>query len=723
MKKLTVLFIFLICTIPVISQITLQVNTQNNTICNGNPCNYSGPTILINEVMLSPSIGDGAIYDSDNTRRGEWIELYNPDICKSIDISCYFLGNNTPDGANYGGGFTLPAGTVVPPRGFVVVRGTNASAVPSNLLIQNGGKTIEVIVNDLTKICLGGGNRLWFPNAGGWFAFYDENGSPQDAISWFSTINSCMTCPPCNPVTSGCPYTGGLPSYNDIPSNRKTYMTTLDPALYFGQSFRRIPDGAAWQNAPSSPTIGNCNSTCIPPPVITCNGQAVVSPSGGTRLYHYIWDDTQATTDSVCVGLCAGTYHVTVTDSAGMSIIQTVVIEDRIPVVSLAAFSNICVDHAPIELSGGLPAGGTYSGAGVSNGWFDPSAAGPGTHSIRYEYSDSVSCEGSATSNILVNPLPVVSITSYTAVCVDHAPVILSGGNPPGGVYSGTGVTSGVFNPSDAGAGTHNMVYTYTDENGCTNSDTSTITVNPLPIVNLYLDPNTCIDQSPFQLAGGIPDGGTYSGPGVVNGIFNPAIAGIGNHFITYSYTDGNNCTLSTMDSIFVRPLPEVDFTIDPNFAVPAYPVTFTSSYTILPGTWFWDFGDGHSESHDTYLASHTYSQEGHYIVYHRVVSQYGCADTAYKSVEIVKIEIPNVFTPDGDGINDYFEIKGIKDFFTGIRLEVFNRWGKKIYENANYHNDWNGNGYADGVYYFIITFPRNVILPVNGSVTIIRKK
>ena len=71
---------------------------------------------------------------------GEWIELYNPHKCESVDISCYFLGNNAQDGdffffENYGGGFVLPQGTVVPPQGFCVVRGENAPAVPSNLLV------------------------------------------------------------------------------------------------------------------------------------------------------------------------------------------------------------------------------------------------------------------------------------------------------------------------------------------------------------------------------------------------------------------------------------------------------------------------------------------------------------------------------------------------------------------------------------------------------------
>ena len=722
MKRVFLVFLLFICSIEIFSQISIQLSSLNNTICNGNPCNYNGPSILINEVMLSPVAGDGSIYDSDNTRRGEWIELFNPDICKPVDISCYFLGNNTPDGTNYGGGFTLPQGIIVPARGFVIVRGTNASPVPSNLLVQNGGRTIEIIVNDLTKICLGGGNRLWFPNGGGWFAFYNENGVPQDAISWFSTTNSCMTCNPCNPTTSGCPFTGTLPSYTNIPSNRKTYITSVDPSMYLGQSFRRIPDGGVWQSTPSTATMGDCNSTCIPPPVITCNGQAAVIPSGGTLPYHYIWDDTQATTDSVCIGLCAGTYHVTVTDNSGASVVQTVVIEDRVPVVSLAPFSGICVDHSPIELTGGLPAGGTYSGTGVSNGWFDPAAAGAGVHTIRYDYSDSVSCSGYATGNIVVNPLPVVSLPDFQPVCIDHVPVTLGGGIPAGGTYSGPGVTSGSFDPSLAGAGNHNIIYTYTDGNGCTNSDTAVFRVNALPDVSLYLMSDVCIDRAAFQLSGGIPAGGIYSGRGVNNGNFNPADAGTGAHIITYTYTDGNGCTNSATNTINVRPLPEAGFTVDPNFAVPTYPVNFFSSYNLQPGTWFWDFGDGSNETNDNYSTSHAYQQDGHYIVYHRVVSQYGCSDTAYGSIEIVKIEIPNVFTPDGDGINDCFEIKGVKDFFTGIRLQVFNRWGKKIYDNDNYHNEWNGNGCADGVYYFIINFPRNVIKPVNSSVTILRK-
>lgn len=65
----------------------------------------------------------------------------------------------------------------------------------------------------------------------------------------------------------------------------------------------------------------------------------------------------------------------------------------------------------------------------------------------------------------------------------------------------------------------------------------------------------TCEDSQPFKLSGGLPLGGTYSGLGVQNNIFDPALAGEGNHTITYSYTyDFDGCTNSATDEITVYP-------------------------------------------------------------------------------------------------------------------------------------------------------------------------
>ncbi|NDA99310.1 MAG: hypothetical protein EBY31_08935, partial [Flavobacteriia bacterium] len=70
--------------------IVANVNIINNSICE--PCSYNGPPILINELMISPITGDGSISGPGgiSTGRGEWIELYNPDLCDSVDISCYY---------------------------------------------------------------------------------------------------------------------------------------------------------------------------------------------------------------------------------------------------------------------------------------------------------------------------------------------------------------------------------------------------------------------------------------------------------------------------------------------------------------------------------------------------------------------------------------------------------------------------------------------------------
>ncbi len=90
---------------------------------------------------------------------------------------------------------------------------------------------------------------------------------------------------------------------------------------------------------------------------------------------------------------------------------------------------------------------------------------------------------------VTVNPLPMVSLTlGIDQALANVTSVPLSGGNPPGGSYSGPGVTGATINPMAAGLGAHVITYTYTDNNGCSGSATDTFTVSPVPGLNLMLE-------------------------------------------------------------------------------------------------------------------------------------------------------------------------------------------------------------------------------------------
>jgi gliding motility-associated-like protein len=311
-------------TAPTGCNLVSNVSVVPNSVCE--PCFYSGPPILINELMISPSVNDGSISGPGPAGgRGEWIELYNPDLCDSVDISCYYLGNSTAEGS---GGFRLPAGTIIPPNGFCMVRGINVDPVPANLLVQNGGNVVEVIVpgevNELGICC--SGTRVWFPNAGGWFAFYDANGNAVDAVRWGPGNTASLAGQPCISSLPGCSNGTSLLSYNDIPNDLKFYASPADGGTHFGQTIRRMPDGGNWAGI-GQPTYSICNDVqnCLTGSLIGyCNGQGTVNVTSGTAPYSYQWDDDLNQTTQTATNLCEGTYNVTVTDANNCQEIYTI---------------------------------------------------------------------------------------------------------------------------------------------------------------------------------------------------------------------------------------------------------------------------------------------------------------------------------------------------------------------------------------------------------------
>ncbi len=98
-----------------------------------------------------------------------------------------------------------------------------------------------------------------------------------------------------------------------------------------------------------------------------------------------------------------------------------------------------------------------------------------------------------------------------------------------------------------------------------------------------------------------------------------------------------------------------------------------------------------------------TITQENYYTVILEALNNNGCADYDTLVLEAYKFFIPNLITPNNDGKNDSFEITGIGDHFS---LEIYNRWGERIYKKDHYRNEWNGEGLSDGIYYYLINDP-----------------
>lgn len=107
----------------------------------------------------------------------------------------------------------------------------------------------------------------------------------------------------------------------------------------------------------------------------------------------------------------------------------------------------------------------------------------------------------------------------------------------------------------------------------------------------------------------------------------------------------------------------------------------------------------------------------------YEIEDENGLTDIATVTVTVTPrlLRIPNTFTPNGDGLNDLFEIEGLEGF-DRVELVVVNRWGNEVYRSDNYRNTWDGGNLTEGTYYYhIITHRGNERTPYSGWVLIKR--
>ncbi|RXK62033.1 T9SS type B sorting domain-containing protein [Lacibacter luteus] len=249
--------------------------------------------------------------------------------------------------------------------------------------------------------------------------------------------------------------------------------------------------------------------------------------------------------------------------------------------------------------------------------------------------------------------------------------------------------------PAFTGPATKDVQLRYVVYSGisCVNELSQTVTLKASPVVQFLPLPAVCENAMLFTLTqateiSGLSGIGSYSGAAVnTAGLFDPAIAKAGTHTIRYTFTAGNSCTAYAEQLIKVYPQPVADagpdrtllsgMSIILNAAAQGdslryewLPLTAIENNLVL-------------QPKVAPLADITYT--------FRVVSKDGCEATDDVFVKVVKdIFVPNAFTPNGDGLNDVWEI-AVLNAYPGASVKVYNRYGQLVYQSTVTSKGWDG--------------------------------
>ena len=418
------------------------------------------------------------------------------------------------------------------------------------------------------------------------------------------------------------------------------------------------------------------------------------------------------------------------------------------PIVQALSADTIICQGDEIQLSAThsfttTPAGGpvTYYWTPISSVVGSPALStvtvAPLTTTL-YTVTASVSGACPTTDRVLVSVTPAITAgvsADTTTICSGESTQLTASGGRGSATYLWTPAT-GLDNPaSRTPLASPNTTTTYIlllEEGACTDTAAITIKVNPSPVAAYFASQSTgcaglevsfletSIDGASFQW-----DFGDGSG---VNNEQNPShiynlpgaypvtltVVGAGGCESTVSHT-----TIVVSDNAFAR------FSSDPDINVaqslPEAPVRFTD----LSGeavSWFWDFGDGTFSNEPSPV--HSYTEPGSYTVSLTVTDANGCVSTFDLGPYVVYapgLLIPNVFTPNSDGINDVFQVlyDGKERFF----LEVYDRWGERFFSAATPQQGWNGtngsgNQAKEGVYFYQLQIGEKAY---SGNITLMR--
>lgn len=252
------------------------------------------------------------------------------------------------------------------------------------------------------------------------------------------------------------------------------------------------------------------------------------------------------------------------------------------------------------------------------------------------------------------------------------------------------------------------------------------IIVYPLPYVIFNPLPQVCQNVPPFIITGAFdssknPGSGYFLGSGIDSaGHYDPAIAKIGENILTYTYTTDHGCSDSAKSSITVWPLPKINIIKDV-FVLEGGSTILQANASGMGLVFLWSPSTFLDDARILQPRTTPISDIKYTL---KVTGTGGCESTDTVLVKVLNLpSIPNTFTPNGDGINDKWEIKYL-DSYRDCTVDVFNRFGQHVYHSVGYNSAWNGtfngNPLPFGTYYYVIN-PKMGRKIISGYVTIIR--
>jgi gliding motility-associated-like protein len=241
------------------------------------------------------------------------------------------------------------------------------------------------------------------------------------------------------------------------------------------------------------------------------------------------------------------------------------------------------------------------------------------------------------------------------------------------------------------------------------------------PAVQLDSVPPFCQpDGRPVTLRG-TPTGGTYAGVGVGDDQFDPGKAGLGRHRVSYTVQSGEGCSAEAVRWIGVSG----GLTLQ---LPPRYPLARggrvrlepTSSQPIVQASWSPPTGLDNPALESPWAAP---DQTTTYRL--QAVDVAGCPASGETIVEVVEqIYVPDAFSPNGDGVNDVWDIRNIAAF-TDCEVIVYNRWGEVIFQSRGYATSWNGTYQQQVVEPGVYTYQIRLINPIptlyKGYITVLK--